>query len=406
MTGEQHEAIVIGGGFAGLATARELRRRGLTTIVLERTATVGSSWRTRPDNLRLNTWRLASRLPGRVMPRRTGPWPHRQEVIAYLERYVKTERIQVRYGVEAIRVEREGSRWRVITSCGELEAAVVVVATGHDREPVLPKWPGIDGYLGELIHSSAYRSALRYRKRDVLVVGVGNSGAEVATDLAVGGVRRVRMAVRTGVNLFGDRFLGLPITVWAFLMRAAPVGLADLVSLRTQRLRYGDLAALGVVPAPWGMATEMRLKGKGPVLDRGFSNAIRDGRIEVVAAVSGFDGQDVVLASGERLRPDLVIAATGYRAGLEALVGHLAELDEWGRPACRNTGVDPDAHGLYFVGYALPLSGQLPEMAWTASRVASVAANHVRALRRSKGIGRPSIAPARPSGRGPSAPRL
>ncbi len=396
MAREHHDAIVIGGGFAGLATARELRRRGLCPVVLERTATVGSSWRIRPDNLRLNTWRLASRLPGRVMPRRAGPWPHRDEVIAYLERYVKTERIPIRHDVDAIRLEREGRGWRVITSRGELEASVVVVATGHDREPVLPNWPGLDGYLGELIHSSAYRSALPYRKRDVLVVGIGNSGAEVATDLAAGGVRKVRLAVRTGVNLFGDRFLGLPITVWALLMRITPAGLADVISLRTQRLRYRDLAALGVVPAPWGMATEMRLKGKGPVLDRGFSKAVRDGRIEVVGAVSGFDGHDVVLASGERLRPDAVIAATGYKAGLEALVGHLVELDDWGRPACRNTGVDADVRGLYFVGYALPLSGQLPEMASTASRVARVAANHVRAVRRSEVSGRPAMAPVNP----------
>lgn len=392
MASEHHDAIVIGGGFAGLATARELRCRGLVPVVLERSAAVGSSWRTRPDHLRLNTWRLASRLPGRLMPRRAGPWPHRDELVAYLERYVNTEHIEVRHRVEARGVEREGRGWRVITSCGELEASVVVVATGHDRDPVLPDWPGLEGYTGELMHSSSYRSALPYRDRDVLVVGVGNSGAEVATDLAAGGARRVRLAVRTGVNLFGDRFLGVPITVWALLMRTAPTRLADLVSHWTQRLRYRDLAAIGVVPAPWGMATEMRLKGKAPVLDRGFSDGIRQGKIEIVAAVAGLDGLDVVLASGERLRPDAVIAATGYRAGLESLVGHLIRLDGWGRPACRNTGVDLEAPGLYFVGYALPLSGQLPEMACMASRVARFAAQHVRALGCSTVRGRSSIA--------------
>lgn len=368
-----HDAIVIGAGFAGLAAARELQRHGLETVVLERSMAVGSSWRLRYDHLRLNTWRVASRLPGQWMPRSAGPWPHRDDVVAFLERYVATERITVVTGVEAHRVERQDGRWRVLTSGGKLEAAVVVVATGHDRDPVVPEWPGRSGFLGELLHSSAYRSAIPYRDRDVLVVGVGNSGAEIATDLARNGARRVRLAVRTGVNLFGSRFLGVPITLWALFMRFAPIAVADSVSLWTQRLRYRDLAALGVVPAQWGLATEMRIKGKGPVLDRGFSDAVREGKIEIVAAIAGFDGWSVLDTSGNRLRPDTVIAATGYRAGLEPLVGHLVKLDHWGRPACRDTVVDPDAPGLYFIGYALPLTGQLPEMACTAQEIGRLA---------------------------------
>jgi len=125
----------------------------------------------------------------------------------------------------------------------------------------------------------------------------------------------------------------------------------------------------------------MRVKGKGPVLDRGFSDAIRGGTIEIVRAVAGFDGPDVVLASGERLHPDAVIAATGYRTGLETLVGDLVDLDRWGRPACRDTGIDPRVPGLYFVGYALPLTGQLPEMACIARRVARHAEHLLRGKR-------------------------
>lgn len=385
------DAIVIGGGFAGLAAARELQRHRLDTIVLERSTTVGSSWRSRYDHLRLNTWRVASRLPGQRMPRSVGPWPHRDDVVAYLERYVATERITVVTGVEAHRVERQDGRWQVLTSRGSLGASVVVVATGHDRDPVLPEWPGRDGFLGELVHSSAYRSAVPYRDRDVLVVGVGNSGAEIASDLARNGARRVRLAVRSGVNLFSSRFMGVPITLWALLMRIAPPAVADSVSVWTQRLRYRDLAALGVVPAPWGMATEMRIKGKGPVLDRGFSDAVREGKIEIVGAITGFDGADVIDASGNRVRPDAVIAATGYRAGLEPLVGHLVKLDHWGRPACGNTVMDPDAPGLYFIGYALPLTGQLPEMACTAHKIGRLADELVHAIR-----SRPRALPAGP----------
>lgn len=377
MEDKRHSAIVIGGGFAGLSAARELRREGFHPVVLERSPAVGSSWRSRHEHLRLNTWRMASRLPGSGMPRRVGRWPHRDEVITHLERYVADQRIVVRTGVEACRVERAGSRWRVLTSQGALEAAVVVVATGHDREPVLPEWPGREGYVGELVHASAYRSPLAYCGREVLVVGIGNSGSEIATELASGGASRVWLAVRTGVNLFGPSLLGVPITVVAFLLRLAPAWFADLASLWVQRRRYRDLITLGVVPAPWGIATELQVKGKGPVLDRGFSDAIRGGRIDIVGAVAGFDGRHVVLDSGERLQLDAVIAATGYRANLEPLVGHLVELDPRGRPACRDTGITPGTAGLYFVGYALPLTGQLPEMACTARRVARHARQHI-----------------------------
>jgi putative flavoprotein involved in K+ transport len=376
-----HDAIVIGAGFAGLSAARELGRRGVDAVVLERSRAVGQSWRARHEHLRLNTWRLVSRLPGSAMPRRAGRWPHRDDLVAHLERYAIEERISVRTGVEAHSIQRAATGWRVETSAGSLEAQVVVAATGHDRVPVMPDWPGKEGYLRELLHSSTYRSSRPFRGRDVLVVGIGNSGSEIATDLASGGTARVRLAVRTGVNLFGPDFLGIPITVWAYVLRFGPTRFADLVSAWTQRLRYHDLADLGVVPAPWGVATEMRLKGKGPVLDRGFSDAIRNGKIEIVGAVAGFDGPDVVLASGERLHPDVVIAATGYRTGLEELLRDQVDLDRWGRPACRHTGIDPRVPGLYFVGFALPLTGQLPEMACIARRVARHAEHVLRAAR-------------------------
>jgi putative flavoprotein involved in K+ transport len=378
MADSSGRAIVIGGGFAGLSAARELKRRRFQPVVLECASAVGESWRSRHERLRLNTWRAVSRLPGGVIPRSAGRWPHKDDLVRRLERYAIEERLDVRTEVEACSIEPVGGRWLVRTAAGPLDADVVVVATGHDRVPMMPDWPGREGYRGELLHSSAYRSSRPFRGRDVLVVGIGNSGSEIATDLAANGAARVRVAVRTGVNLFGPEFLGLPITAWAFLLRHLPTSIADAVSGWTQRMRYGDLAELGVVPAPWGMATELELKGKGPVLDRGFSAGIREGRIEIVGAVAGFDGPDVVLACGDHVRPDVVVAATGYRAGLEGLVGDLVDLDQWGRPACAESGIDPRAPGLYFAGYSLPLSGQLPEMACTVRRVAVHAERYVR----------------------------
>ena len=131
--------------------------------------------------------------------------------------------------------------------------------------------------------------------------------------------------------------------------------------------------------APYGVATELRVRGLGPVLDRGFVAALKSGDIELVPAVERFAGQDVVLAGGARVRPDPVIAATGYRHGLEELVGHLGVLLPTGKPAVLGARTHPDAPGLYFNGYWLPASGQLPAMRRTSRRIA-------RAVARERGV--------------------
>ena len=112
------------------------------------------------------------------------------------------------------------------------------------------------------------------------------------------------------------------------------------------------------------------MRGLGATLDRGFVTALKAGRLKLVSAVERFDGADVVLADGERIQPHVVIAATGYRHGLEPLVGHLGVLLPSGRPAACKGGSHPDASGLYFNGYWLPLSGQLPAMRRTSRRIA------------------------------------
>ena len=383
---------MVGAGTAGLAAAHELSGRGFSPVLLEGTDQVGSSWRSRYDRLRLNTWRVMSGLPGRRYPRAAGRWPHRDDVVAYLERYA--EGLDIRHGIHVHRIERAGHEWRLDTSDGEFQAPVVVVATGYDRDPVVPDWPGREGFTGELIHGSAYRSPAAFRDRDVLVVGIGNSGSEIAVDLAENGARSVRIAIRTGVNLMGPTFFGLPATVGAWLARDLPARIVDPVSLAIQRRAFPDLVRRGIVPAPWGIATELRVKGKGPVLDRGFSEAVQAGRVKPVAALQRFEGSRVALADGSSLEPDVVIAATGYRAGLEPLVGDLVELDSAGRPLCRERGLDSGAPGLYFVGFALPLTGQLPEVRRTARRVARSAARHAGRSAR-----------CRPAPKRPRAPR-
>jgi putative flavoprotein involved in K+ transport len=384
MAGERTDAIVVGAGAFGLAAAAELKRRGLAVVVLDRAERVGSSWRGRYDELRLNTVRWMSGLPGARLPRGAGRWPLKEELVAHLERFVGERGLDIRLGVEVARVDRGGEGYVVETSEGAFHGAAVVIATGFDRVPKMPDWPGRDGFEGELLHSSAYRNPAPYRGRDVLVVGAGNTGTEVAVQLADAGAARVRLAVRTPPNLVRLESLGLPATPLAALADRLPPALVDLLT----PMMAVDLSDHGLGRSPYGMATEIRVRGLGPVADRGIGDAIRSGEVEVVSAVERCDGPDVVLADGVRLRPDAVIAATGYRMGLEPLVAHLGVLLPSGRPAVVGGKTHPNALRLYFNGYYQPIVGQLPQLRRTSRAIGRAEARLRRRTARARRCGR------------------
>jgi len=372
------EVVVIGAGAAGLGVAVELRRRGIDdVIVLERAGAVASSWRGRYDGLRLNTVRRLSSLPREPIPSKAGTWPSREAFTSYLEDVATRRRLDVRLGVEVERIDRGEGHWMLLTSAGTMQCRFVVVATGYDRVPRVPDWPGRDTFTGELLHGSGFRNPGPYRGRDVLVVGAGNTGTEIATRL-VGTAARVRVSFRTPVNIMPPRFLGVPATLLARMSENTPVALVDQVSFLMQRLSWGDLAPYGMPRSPYGIATELQVRGLGATLDRGFVAALKAGGLKLVSAVERFDGADVVLADGERIQPQVVIAATGYRHGLEPLVGHLGVLLTSGRPAACKGSSHPDASGLYFNGYWLPLSGQLPAMRRSTRRIARALARERR----------------------------
>lgn len=368
------EAAVIGAGAAGLWAAAELRRRGVRVVVLERTGAVGTSWRGRYDGLRLNTVRWLSGLPRAPIPPRAGSWPTRDDFVAYLESFAEHQRFEVRFGTEVSRIDRAGEQWLLHTSAGALEARFVVVATGYDGVPKIPDWPGRDGFAGELLHASQYRNPQRFRTKDVLVVGVGNSGTEIATQLVDGGAARVRVSMRTPVNFVPREVFGIPMTVFARLSELQPDWVGDRLGVHMQKAAFGDLSRYGMPRAPYGISTELRVKGHGPVMDSGFVGALKTRRIELVPPVERFEGQHVVLSDGNRIGPEVVIAATGYRHGLERLVGHLGVLLPSGKPAVLGARTHPRAPRLYFNGFWLPASGQLPAARRTSGQIARAVA--------------------------------
>lgn len=373
-TPRNHPVYVIGGGPGGLAVAAALREQGVRAVVLEKSDAVGASWRRHYDRLRLHTTRRLSALPGLRIPRSFGRWVARADVVRYLEKYTEVHDLEIVTGVEVDRVEREAEDggWVLHATGGRrLVGSAVVVATGFNHTPRLPDWPGLDGYLREkdLVHASAYRDPAPYAGRDVLVVGVGNTGAEIAADLAEGGAARVRLAVRTAPYIVRRSTAGWPSQRTGILVRRLPVGLVDRVTGLLGRFLTADLSAYGMPRPEGGLYSRVR-QGAIPVQDVGLVAAVRAGKVEPVAAVEGFDGGEVVLADGSRITPDAVIAATGYHRALEPLLGHLGVLDERGRPVTHGAKCPAGAPGLYFQGFTNPISGMFREMALDARRIA------------------------------------
>ncbi|TWV40889.1 NAD(P)/FAD-dependent oxidoreductase, partial [Streptomyces misionensis] len=381
------------------AVAYALREHGVRAVVLEKSDRVGTSWRGHYDRLRLHTTRRLSALPGLKIPRRFGRWVARDDMVRYLEKYAEHHELEIVTGVAVHRVERtgDGTGWLLRASGGrELTGAAVVVATGYNHTPRVPDWPGRETYEGEFLHAGAYRDAKPYAGRDVLVVGVGNTGAEIAVDLVEGSAARVRLAVRTVPHIVRRSTLGWPAQYSAVLVRRLPVRLVDRLARQQARL-LPDLSAQGLPRPDTGLYSRVR-QGAIPVQDVGLVDAVRRGKVEVVAAVEAFEDGKVVLADGTRIAPDAVIAATGYTRGLEELVGHLGVLDERGRPVVRGGRTPARAPGLYFTGFTNPISGMLRELARDAGRIAKAVARS-RSRRQPRPRATPGVDPVpRPAG--------
>ncbi|WP_406138986.1 flavin-containing monooxygenase [Streptomyces sp. NBC_01089] len=371
-TKDDHPVYVIGAGPGGLAAAAVLRGRGVRAVILEKSNDVGASWRRHYDRLHLHTTRRLSALPGLPMPRSFGRWVSRDNVVRYLEKYADYHSLEIVTGVEVTRIARaDGPRWLLHATGGrELTGSAVVVATGDNHTPRLPDWPGAETFRGDLVHAGEYRNAAPYAGRDVLVVGAGNTGAEIAVDLVEGGAGRVRLAVRTVPHIVRRSTAGWPAQRTGILVRRLPARLVDRAAETLCRLSVPDLSAQGLPRPGTGLYTRVR-EGAIPVQDVGLIDAVRTARVEPVAAVDSFDDGKVVLADGTRTAPDAVIAATGYRRDLEPLVGHLDVLDGRGRPVVHGGRSPAQAPGLYFTGFTNPISGMFRELAIDARKIAA-----------------------------------
>jgi len=371
------DAIIVGAGPAGLACAVTMRAAGLNVTVFEKADSVGSVWRRHYDRLHLHTDRNRSGLPGMVMPPSYPLYPSREQVVEYLESYAARFDIQPVFNSEVACIRRDSTQWRADLARGSIAAPVAVVATGIADAPYHPTWPGSDVYQGAVLHSSEYRNAEPYAGKRVLVVGFGNSGGEIALDLANAGID-VALAVRSPVQILPRDLLGFPILAWAILYRRLPARLVDFVNAPILRLAIGPIEKLGLRRSAKGPRQMVEEDGRVPLIDVGTLDRIRDGSIKVAGGIDRFKPDGVVFADATSQKFDAIILATGFRPDLRQLIPDVEDVfDRHGMPLV--TGRATRSPGLFFCGQIASPTGQLREIGLESQRIADSAKRYAAA---------------------------
>jgi putative flavoprotein involved in K+ transport len=324
MTAEQFDTVIVGGGQAGLSVGYHLARRNQQFVILDAAERVGDSWRERWDSLRVYTPARYSGLPGRPFPGPGFSYPGKDEVADYLEAYAAQFDLPLRAGVRVERISRNGSRFVLVSRDRRFEAENVVVASGAYHGLRVPPFAAdLDPRILQL-DSTAYQNPSQLRDGGVLVVGAGNSGAEIA--LEASSTHQTWLSGRhpgsepTSAGSVPDRML-MPVFWWL---------LTHVVTVRT----------------PIGRKVQPKVK-EGTPLARVRPGDLEAAGVERVARIVGARDGRPALEDGRVLEVANVIWCTGFRADFGWIA--LPVFGDDGEPI-HDRGVVPGAPGLYFVG--------------------------------------------------------
>jgi len=363
------DVVIVGAGPAGLATAYELQRRSIECRVLERGDRPGFTWAHLYDSLILHTGRHLSALPGRPLPRSLPLFVPRAAYADYLADYAKSLHAPIETGVAVTRIEHAGANWQLHTSAGDYTSRALVMATGIVGNPYVPDFPGRAVYGGQVLHAAAYRRPADLVGPRLLVVGAGNSGGELASELAAAG-RAVDIAIRSGVNVVPRDLAGIPTQYLAYAIQHWPRPLQRAIASAVGRLA---IWRRGRSPLP---RTSLSPIDAIPLLGYHLDDAVRAGRIRVRPGLARLTGSGAAFVDGSTENYDAILLATGYRHELDAL-GPLVRTDPTGHALRRDRVTSSDHDGLWFVGHNHDATGGLSNIARDAGAVATAIAGYL-----------------------------
>ena len=386
--------IIIGAGPAGLAMAACLAKKGVDYILLEKTNEVAPAWKSHYDRLHLHTAKEYSALPYYPFPKLFARYPARQQVVRYLEDYAQHFNIEPKFNhtVTQITTTQTGKQhtWQVtaqinpnhdtqvFNSAGQkpqvaggetktYTAKNLVIATGYNRVPQMPTWEGLEDFTGPVIHSHDYKNGQPFKGKKVLVVGFGNSGAEISLDLWEHGARPIQ-SVRSAVNVLPREILGQPTLAMGIWQQHLPPKMIDAINTTTSKVLMGDLSQYGLKQLDKGPMQTLKEKAQVPMLDVGTIDLIKRGEIIVYPGIEKFEGNEVVFSDGRREKIDALVLATGYRPCVDEFLAEHKVLDANGTP--KSSGTESQLDGLYFCGFYISPAGMFREMAKEAKQIA------------------------------------
>ncbi len=351
--------IIIGAGPAGLATGAALRQRGVTATILEAGDTPGYTWSRLYERLHLHTVKALSGLPGLAMPRDFPRYPSRAQVTEYLIGYADHFHLSVQTGCRAERAWHADDGWHVTVPGSELRADMLVSATGIFSQPYQPILPGAEIFRGHQMHASTYFHAAPFAGQRMLVIGAGNSGAEIAIDLAEHGIATT-VAIRAGTSVVPRDLFGIPIQRWAHLLAAMSPGMQRVFAPILARRSAQRQARAGVPRATGGLLGRQGI----PIIGLDFLRLAQTGMIAIAPGVAELTEDGARFADGQSGDFTSIIYATGYRPALSYLGDDLPR-DAAGRP--RLDGLRAlDLPNLYCVGLHGDVRGTLFNIAHEA----------------------------------------
>jgi dimethylaniline monooxygenase (N-oxide forming) len=376
---EEVSVAVLGAGSSGLAAIKALREQGLHVEAFERSSDVGGLWRYENDNglsaayasLRTNVSRPRMQYPSFAMPKSYDDFPKHSEMAAYLGAYADAfalrDSIRFRTTVERLEPAADGTWWITLDDSSRRSYSAVVVATGLFWSPRLADYP--DSFEGTVSHSHGYRTPESYAGRRVLVVGAGQSAAEIAVEVSTV-AERTFMSVRGGVHVI-PRWIG-----------RRPYDAADIAPLNRMPWRllntiYGLRVsrALGPRPASWPPPVHRPVEGI-PIVSSELLPAVRRGAVVVKPAIERLYGNSVRFVDGSEERVDRIVYATGYRISLPYLSSSLVSAADRELPLYRRIA-PPGVGGLYFAGFVDAPGGLLPVVETQGQWIAAVLTGQV-----------------------------
>lgn len=363
---ETADVVVIGAGPAGLAAGACLRKAGLNFVILEKDRQIASSWRRHYERLHLHTIKQFSALPFVPFPKDYPRYVPRELVVKYLDAYAENFGLKPRFG-EAVRtVRRDGAEWSVESTSSSVRAPYVVVASGYNAEPVSPPVPKLEKFRGKVVHSADYVNAKPFAGQSVLVIGMGNTGAEIALDLADAGARPT-VSLRNGVHIVPRDLFGVPIQMVAMIAtKLLPLRANDVIFPIILDFALGDLAKFGIRRPAQGLLQQIRDSAKIPVIDVGTVRKIAESAIKIAPGIAEIGEDGASFNDGSKGRFDAIILATGYRANYGSFLQGVDAASLNGGAANGKAGDS----GIYFVGFRNSVTGLLREISKGAVEVA------------------------------------